>query len=117
MQSHPQAEAGTEAEGETEGEADIHASIAGYGKREFDPADFKLKFIPREEFYGRRAGYVFRLGAQGLGYYEDKDKKKGGEQQHLEGEGGGSGGSTEIRAGETSANTTSTTGAADAPSS
>jgi hypothetical protein len=42
----------------------------GYGKRQFDD-DSKLRFEPREEFGGRRSGFVFRLGSQGLGYYED----------------------------------------------
>lgn len=39
--------------------------------RKFSPRDMDLKFNPREEFAGRRPGFVFRLGAQGLGYYED----------------------------------------------
>lgn len=40
-------------------------------KRQFNENDFNLKFQPREEFGGQRIGYVFRMGAQGLGYYED----------------------------------------------
>lgn len=40
-------------------------------KRQFNEGDFKLKFQPREEFGGPRNGFVFRMGAQGLGYYED----------------------------------------------
>lgn len=40
-------------------------------KRQFNENDFHLKFQPREEFGGQRIGYVFRMGAQGLGYYED----------------------------------------------
>lgn len=40
-------------------------------KRVLSESDFQLKFIEHEEFGGRREGYVFRLGAQGLGYYED----------------------------------------------
>lgn len=40
-------------------------------KRQFNENDLNLKFQPREEFGGRRVGYVFRMGAQGLGYYED----------------------------------------------
>lgn len=40
-------------------------------KRRFDDSDFQLKFRPREEFGGPRKGFVFRMGAQGLGYYED----------------------------------------------
>ena len=42
-----------------------------YGKRSFSPGDFDLKFDPREEFSGKRDGFVYRMGAQGLGYYED----------------------------------------------
>jgi hypothetical protein len=42
-----------------------------YGKRVFDQGDFALKYDPREEFAGKRAGFVFRMGAQGIGYYED----------------------------------------------
>jgi zinc finger protein len=45
-----------------------------YGKRIFNKEDFNLKFIPREEFGSMPIGYVFRLGAQGLGFYEDKYK-------------------------------------------
>ena len=45
--------------------------FAGYGKREFAATDASLKFDPREEFAGRRPGFVFRMGGQGLGYYED----------------------------------------------
>lgn len=44
----------------------------GYGRRVFDPADLDLGFDAREEWAGPRAGFVFRLGAQGLGYYEDR---------------------------------------------
>jgi hypothetical protein len=40
-------------------------------KRQFNESDFQLKFQPREEFGGQRVGFVFRMGAQGLGYYED----------------------------------------------
>jgi hypothetical protein len=40
-------------------------------KRQFNENDLNLKFQPREEFGGQRLGYVFRMGAQGLGYYED----------------------------------------------
>mmetsp|Transcript_25931 Transcript_25931/g.24773 ORF Transcript_25931/g.24773 Transcript_25931/m.24773 type:complete len:668 (+) Transcript_25931:89-2092(+) len=43
----------------------------GYGKREFSQGDFALKYDPREEFAGKREGFVFRMGAQGIGYYED----------------------------------------------
>jgi hypothetical protein len=41
-------------------------------KRHFDDVDLSLKYLPYEEFSGQKDGYVFRLGAQGLGYYEDK---------------------------------------------
>ncbi len=34
--------------------------------------DDDLEFIPREEFGGRKDGFVFRLGSKGLGYYKDK---------------------------------------------
>lgn len=34
--------------------------------------DDNLEYIPREEFGGRKDGYVFRLGSKGLGYYKDK---------------------------------------------
>jgi hypothetical protein len=42
-----------------------------HNKRVFNEADFQLEFIEHEEFGGRRPGFVFRLGAQGLGYYRD----------------------------------------------
>ena len=42
-----------------------------YNKRVFNERDIGLKFIAREEFGGYKEGFVFRLGAQGLGYYED----------------------------------------------
>jgi hypothetical protein len=38
--------------------------------------DSKLKFDAREEFSGIRQGFVFRLGSQGLGYYEDYNREK-----------------------------------------
>jgi hypothetical protein len=34
--------------------------------------DSELDYIPREEFGGRREGYVFRLGSKGIGYYQDR---------------------------------------------
>ena len=40
-------------------------------RREFND-DSRLDFDPREEFAGRRPGYVFRLGSKGVGYYEDR---------------------------------------------
>ena len=40
-------------------------------RREFDAHDASLRFEAYEEFSGRREGYVFRMGAQGLGYYQD----------------------------------------------
>ena len=46
-------------------------SIVYIHKRIFNERDFQLKFISREEFTGFKVGFVFRLGAQGLGYYED----------------------------------------------
>jgi hypothetical protein len=42
-----------------------------HNKRVFNEGDFQLEFLAREEFGGRRPGFVFRLGAQGLGYYKD----------------------------------------------
>lgn len=41
-------------------------------RRKFHQRDKQLKFKAREEFAGHREGFVFRLGAQGMGYYEDK---------------------------------------------
>lgn len=42
-----------------------------YGKRIFND-DSTLKFLPYEEFSGKKEGMVYRLGSQGLGYYEDR---------------------------------------------
>lgn len=39
--------------------------------RHFSPEDKNLTFMVREEFGGKREGMVFRMGLQGLGYYED----------------------------------------------
>jgi zinc finger protein len=46
-----------------------------YGKRHFDD-DSALadRFEAREEFAGRREGFVYRLGSLGLGYYPDARK-------------------------------------------
>eukprot|EP00428_Durinskia_dybowskii_P072136 CAMPEP_0170395322 /NCGR_PEP_ID=MMETSP0117_2-20130122/21716_1 /TAXON_ID=400756 /ORGANISM="Durinskia baltica, Strain CSIRO CS-38" /LENGTH=708 /DNA_ID=CAMNT_0010651623 /DNA_START=53 /DNA_END=2179 /DNA_ORIENTATION=+ len=44
-------------------------------KRIFSETDLELEYLPREEFGGRREGFVFRLGAQGLGYYRDTYKR------------------------------------------
>ena len=44
-------------------------------KRDFDPNDKLLEFIPYEEFSGAKSGLVFRLGALGLGYYTDKHQQ------------------------------------------
>jgi hypothetical protein len=41
-------------------------------KRTFNESDKDLQFEAREEFGGFRPGFVFRLGALGLGYYEDR---------------------------------------------
>jgi hypothetical protein len=67
------------------GEGEDHVAAApsydlpfeGYGNRAllFSKDDFQLKYIPREEWGGRREGFVFRLGAQGIGYYEDRPPK------------------------------------------
>lgn len=40
-------------------------------KRDFGD-DSDLDYIAREEFAGRREGYVFRLGSKGIGYYTDR---------------------------------------------
>ena len=48
----------------------VPASSASH-RRTFSPDDKNLKFDPREEFAGRRAGFVYRMGLMGLGYYED----------------------------------------------
>lgn len=46
--------------------------------------DSKLGFEAYEEFSGRRAGRVFRLGSQGLGYYDDSQQQEKEQQaQHL----------------------------------
>ena len=50
---------------------DNNNNIVYIHKRIFNERDFQLKFISREEFTGFKMGFVFRLGAQGLGYYED----------------------------------------------
>ena len=53
---------------------DVDATFSTFSaKRHFDD-DSEFKFDPREEFSGPRDGYVFRLGSQGLGYYEDKPR-------------------------------------------
>ena len=49
----------------------ISSGVAVPSKRVFSEDDFALQFIAHEEFGGRREGFVFRLGAQGLGYYTD----------------------------------------------
>ena len=43
----------------------------GYGKRVFSEGDLQLDFLQYEEFSGAKEGYVFRMGAKGLGYYSD----------------------------------------------
>lgn len=40
-------------------------------KRDFGD-DSDLEYIPREEFSGRKEGFVFRLGSRGIGYYTDR---------------------------------------------
>ena len=37
--------------------------------RTFDDDDEMREFEAREEFAGRREGFIFRLGSKGLGYY------------------------------------------------
>ena len=51
-------------------------SLSEYAKRHFSD-DSHLQFDPREEFAGRRVGFVFRLGSLGLGYYEDHPPEVG----------------------------------------
>lgn len=43
--------------------------------RVFSSDDKLLKYIQREEFGGRKEGYVFRMGLLGLGYYEDRQQR------------------------------------------
>lgn len=58
--------------GQVNAGSDIQPStIINPNKRIFND-DSALDYIPREEFYGSRPGYCFRLGSKGLGYYEDK---------------------------------------------
>jgi zinc finger protein len=46
---------------------------ADYSKRKFkDDSALANKFLPRDEFSGRKPGLVFRLGSLGLGYYPDE---------------------------------------------
>jgi hypothetical protein len=46
-----------------------------YGKRRFnDDSALADRFEAREEFAGRREGFVYRLGSLGLGYYPDVRK-------------------------------------------
>lgn len=56
-------------------------------RRKFHPRDVGLKFDPHEEFSGRREGFVFRLGGQGVGYYEDKpmtqEELDGGKEEEI----------------------------------
>ena len=43
--------------------------MGGYPVRTFDEDDESREFEAREEFAGRREGFIFRLGSKGLGYY------------------------------------------------
>ena len=43
--------------------------IEEYPVRTFDEDDESREFEAREEFAGRRDGFIFRLGSKGLGYY------------------------------------------------
>jgi ZPR1 zinc-finger domain len=45
--------------------------IPDFNKRTFSESDLTLDFIAYEEFSGAKDGYVFRMGAKGLGYYKD----------------------------------------------
>lgn len=54
-------------------DATITTDDAYTSKRVFSQGDKQLKHIPREEFGGRKEGYVFRMGLLGIGYYEDKN--------------------------------------------
>jgi len=51
---------------------DLDLPWPGYGKRTFSERDLGLDFLPYEEFSGAKEGYVFRMGAKGLGYYADQ---------------------------------------------
>jgi hypothetical protein len=57
------------ATGEKEG---LDGSVQIPPRRHFHPRDKTLQFLAYEEFSGRREGFVFRLGGQGVGYYEDR---------------------------------------------
>ena len=44
--------------------------------RTFDDDDEMREFEAREEFAGRREGFIFRLGSKGLGYYGTSNNDK-----------------------------------------
>lgn len=52
-------------------EAEVPRNVPDMAKRYFTD-DSNLEFIPRENFYTAREGFVYRLGSQGLGYYKDR---------------------------------------------
>lgn len=60
---------GTELDAEDLPELESPSVVMPVGRSFND--DSALKFDPREEWGGARVGWVFRLGSQGLGYYED----------------------------------------------
>lgn len=52
-------------------EAEGDAYESSHHHRLLDPADKDLEYIPYEEFSGKKEGFVFRMGFQGIGYYKD----------------------------------------------
>ena len=70
---------GSEGTAAAEVESVFGLDVDAYAKRRFDD-DSALaangKFEAREEFAGRREGFVYRLGSLGLGYYFDVFKGK-----------------------------------------
>ena len=56
-----------EDERETVGES----SVGDGEERDVDAGERAAKFEPSDSFSGTKAGFVFKMGAQGLGYYED----------------------------------------------
>lgn len=47
------------------------SEAAGFSAARVFSDDSALQFLQYEEFSGARAGFVFRLGSKGLGYYQD----------------------------------------------
>lgn len=71
---HKQLETSAEADRDVADTTDVKFSeevVHQVPKRSFND-DSDLEYIPREEFAGRREGFVFRLGSRGIGYYTDR---------------------------------------------